>query len=432
MPIKFRCQQCRQFLGISRAQAGEVVDCPTCGRTIRVPELDGTVKPLPEPGLKFDDTRLKNALDEIAQIGDETPLKNKPDAEGAVAGSEGKGEGKPASRQGVQTLDEPSPIELPPLAAPEPVAIGPLPQRDIDYGAAADDEALSGESLEEDRPWRSTAQPRDSWKQLLAAAALKEQEDWERPDEDSKPEGEPATASQQDNSDEASEEQARRSEEITPALPVLDRETDSLGFSTWFAIVGLIVLICSAGFWIGRSTAITWSVDQTSSSATVPSPVSDNKATVREPLKSGIEGRITARSATSGWAADRDACVVVLPVDPKGVSSISFVGLRREDSEEDRDALRSWLRTKGGAVEFADEDGRYQIELTEPGEYHVLILSRSAGRSETSDDEATIQTLSGYFERAEQMLGQLAYRFETIRFSGNQVVPLDAGFESKN
>ncbi len=122
----------------------------------------------------------------------------------------------------------------------------------------------------------------------------------------------------------------------------------------------------------------------------------------------------------------------MLPVERKGVSSISFVGLRREDSEEDREALRSWLRTKGGAVEFADEDGRYHIELTEPGEYHVLILSRSAGRSETSDDEATITTLEGYFERAEQMLGQLAYRFETIRFSGNHVVPLDAGFESQN
>ena len=74
MPIKFRCQQCRQFLGISRAQAGEVVDCPTCGRTIRVPELDGTVKPLPKPGLKFDDTRLKSALDEIAQIGHQTQV----------------------------------------------------------------------------------------------------------------------------------------------------------------------------------------------------------------------------------------------------------------------------------------------------------------------------------------------------------------------
>ena len=432
MPIKFRCQQCRQFLGISRAQAGEVVDCPTCGRTIRVPELDGTVKPLPEPGLKFDDTRLKNALDEIAQIGDETPLKEKPDAEGAVVGGGKKDEGKPALRQGVQTLDEPNPIELPPLAAPEPVVIGPLPQRDIDYGAAADDEALSGESLEEDRPWRSTAQPRDSWKQLIAAAALREQEDWERADEDSTPEDEPATASQQDNNEEANDEQAPQPEEITPVLPVVDRETDSLGFSTWFAIVGLIVLICSAGFWIGRSTAITWSVDQTSSSNSVPSPVSDNQAAVRELLKSGIEGRITARSATSGWTADRDACVVVLPVERKGVSSISFVGLRREDSEEDREALRSWLRTKGGAVEFADEDGRYQIELTEPGEYHVLILSRSAGRSETSDDEATITTLEGYFERAEQMLGQLAYRFETIRFSGNHVVPLDAGFESQN
>ncbi len=432
MPIKFRCQQCRQFLGISRAQAGEVVDCPTCGRTIRVPELDGTVKPLPEPGLRFDDTRLKNALDEIAQIGDETPLKNKPHVEGAVDGIANREDGRPASRPGIGTLDEPKPIELPPSSAPEPVALGPLPQRDIDYGAAADDEAFSAESLEEERPWRSTAQPRDSWKQLIAAAALKEREDWEQSEEASKTGDKAATDSQQDNTEQAHNEQDRRPKEIAPVLPVLDRESASLGFSTWFAIVGLIVLICSAGFWIGRSTAINWSVDRTSSSASVPSPASDERLALRPPLKSGIEGRITSKSETSGWAADRDACVVVLPVERKGVSLISFVGLRREDSDEDREVLRSALRAMGGAVEFAGENGRYQVELTESGEYHVLILSRSAGRPETSDDEATIQTLENYFERAEQMLGQLAYRFETIRFSGNRAVPIDAGFESKN
>jgi hypothetical protein len=426
MPIKFRCQQCRQFLGISRAQAGEVVDCPTCGRTIRVPELDGTVKPLPEPGLRFDDTRLKNALDEIAQISDETPLKNKPHVEGAVAGSANREDGKAVSRPGIRTLDEPQPIELPPLSAPEPVALGPLPQRDIDYGAAADDEAFSAESLEEDRPWRSTAQPRDSWKQLIAAAALKEREDWERSEETPKSDDKAATDSQQ-----ARDEQVRQPEEIPPALPVLDRESASLRFSTWFAIVGLIVLICSAGFWIGRSTAITWSVDRTSFPASVPSPANDERLEARRPLKSCIEGRITSKSETSGWAADRDACVVVLPVERKGVSLISFVGLRREDSDEDREVLRSALRAMGGAVEFADENGLYQIELTEPGEYHLLILSRSAGRSKSSDDEATIQLLDGYFERAGQMLGELAYRFETIRFSGNRAVPIDAAFESK-
>ena len=76
MPIKFRCTKCKQFLGISREKAGAVVDCPTCGRTIRVPSLDGSVAPVPEPKLEVDDPRLSEALDELAALG--SGVENKP------------------------------------------------------------------------------------------------------------------------------------------------------------------------------------------------------------------------------------------------------------------------------------------------------------------------------------------------------------------
>jgi hypothetical protein len=68
MPIKFRCNYCRQFLGISRQRAGGVVDCPSCGRTIRVPDLDGNVAALDEPGVLGIDSHLARALDELAAL----------------------------------------------------------------------------------------------------------------------------------------------------------------------------------------------------------------------------------------------------------------------------------------------------------------------------------------------------------------------------
>ncbi len=68
MPIKFRCNYCHQFLGISRNRAGGVVDCPTCGRSIRVPELDGSAAPVPEPELDGADAHLARALDELAAL----------------------------------------------------------------------------------------------------------------------------------------------------------------------------------------------------------------------------------------------------------------------------------------------------------------------------------------------------------------------------
>src|SRR6185436_14271417 len=75
VPIKFRCNYCRQFLGISRAQAGGIVDCPTCGRSIRVPQLDGTLQPIPQPELNLQDAHLARALDELARLasGDSQP-----------------------------------------------------------------------------------------------------------------------------------------------------------------------------------------------------------------------------------------------------------------------------------------------------------------------------------------------------------------------
>ncbi len=73
MPIKFRCEKCRQFLGLSRSLAGQIVDCPTCGRSTRVPNLDGTRQPIPkQPKLPQGDSPLLNALDQLAELGKPT------------------------------------------------------------------------------------------------------------------------------------------------------------------------------------------------------------------------------------------------------------------------------------------------------------------------------------------------------------------------
>ncbi len=422
MPIKFRCQECRQFLGISRAQAGEIVDCPSCGRTIRVPELDGTVKPIPQPGLKLDDSRLKNALDEIASIGDVDHDAKIPD-EASVDDRD--------SKRGPVTLDEPEAIELPPLEASEPVAPGPLPQRRIDLGAAADDEALNGEEVAdsntENRPWRSTAQPRDSWKQLIAAAALKEEDDL--PSTADSPVDEPSGQSEWVDRDDALESDRSESDITVPpseAVVTADRDSAFLGFSTWFAIIGLIVLICSAGFWIGRSTAIVWSLDSDSSRPV--QPADRNVAVPVSVPAPGVEGRVTLKTASGQWSPDRDACVILLPVDTEGVESVSSVGLRSNDTEEARRAAETKLQSIGGAVAFADGSGRFQVALDEPGQYVVLVLSRTVGRGGDSPDEQTIKTVSQYFDRAEQLLGELAYHVETIRVPADLSVPLDVGF----
>jgi len=64
-------------MGISHSKAGEVVDCPTCGLSVRVPDLDGQIAPIPQPKLDLKDAELTNALDELAAIGANITLDKK-------------------------------------------------------------------------------------------------------------------------------------------------------------------------------------------------------------------------------------------------------------------------------------------------------------------------------------------------------------------
>lgn len=121
MPIKFRCEKCRQFLGISRAQAGQVVDCPTCGRATRVPNLDGHREPLPnQPALDKADSSLLNALDQLADLGKKAPIPDKRPADREA--------GRSVESEPVEAVELPEPITLEPR---EPSAVLDPPGSDI-------------------------------------------------------------------------------------------------------------------------------------------------------------------------------------------------------------------------------------------------------------------------------------------------------------
>lgn len=131
MPIKFRCVHCRQLLGISRGKAGQPVDCPACGRTVRVPNLDGKTAPVASPGLDLADSSLVQALDQLAMIG-QVPA-DELDAEIEFAGEE-------VVEQPV-ALPAPKPVALAPPLPAEPVA--PRPETSARSEAAGASAALA-------------------------------------------------------------------------------------------------------------------------------------------------------------------------------------------------------------------------------------------------------------------------------------------------
>lgn len=105
MPIKFRCQHCQQLLGISRSRAGAIVDCPGCGRSLRVPGLDGETQKLPDPSTTVRrDTSLLSALSELSELNLDRTLDG---ATGRQTGSAGA----------------PAVVSLAPVTSAEPIEV---------------------------------------------------------------------------------------------------------------------------------------------------------------------------------------------------------------------------------------------------------------------------------------------------------------------
>lgn len=126
MPIKFRCQHCDQLMGISRSKAGEIVDCPTCGLSVRVPGLDGEIAPIPQPKLDLKDENLTNALDELAAIGPNVTLDKQPNSkQDPCPQNQGQGLANPSPQVKEPTTNEA--FKAIPVKQIEQVSVAPQP-----------------------------------------------------------------------------------------------------------------------------------------------------------------------------------------------------------------------------------------------------------------------------------------------------------------
>ena len=457
MPIKFRCQHCRQFLGISRAQAGGIVDCPTCGRTIRVPELDGTVAPLPKPGLDPKDSKLAAALSELASIGDEDGLSapadmdfdqspanvdraaSMPDSDSrskrisplmrkfVVLGPEGEpvdfgaipdplsiapvDPEAPPKEGNIGTLDEippPPPVEEPAVNPESPV--DPLPPPGEEAVLPKDD------SMKPVRPWANTAQPGDSWKKLLAAANNQSEGELSQPD----PAPEPATSTE------------------SKVVPAAGSPASNGGLSVGglYALVGLGAALFAGGFFTARVT----SVGRDNANPQQKSDT-EHEAGGKQDSTSETEtadfGSIGARVAFRGRITfqsdgqrkpDCGARVIVLPKERTGTLKLPVTGFRSDDPESDQRIAIAALTAMGGAFSRASDEGEFEVSLPSSGQFYVLVLSSSVMRDGDSPDPEVEATTGVYFDRPTQLLGRVRCYLEEVRWDGNGVEPFDYSF----
>lgn len=400
MPIKFRCEHCRQLLGISKSKAGEVVDCPTCGRSVSVPSLDGKSSPVPVPKLNLKDDALVNALDALAELGTAPSPPVQLDEPVPVAD-----ENRSAPTEPVHAEEIAGPIALPPAPVPKPVELPPL-EKPV--------------AIVELNPVKSPPLPDEP----VAPVAIPE------PLANVKEEAVDVSS----NSDqEASADPLRAA--IPPPSPVPEGQSTShgVGSPTTFALVAGLAFatgfLAHAQFFTGPSAT-----DAPLASETRKQEDSSEADTVKDrpaPNNEAVRGRITFRTADGSSQPDSGACVILLPAERNGSAKLTITGFRPADSAEDRQIARTTVRAIGGELAIVNESGNFTAQLERSGSYHVIVLSHFQQRP-TGDETltASVRTLLGsYFDRPDQLPGKRRFALGQLRYRGEGTEEWDYSFE---
>ena len=379
MPIKFRCQKCRQFLGISRTKAGQVVDCPTCGRSVRVPQLDGQVEPLPAPAMDMDDSSLVNALDALARIGEEPADDELAQAdEPTVLDAPVVIESPTVPAAAVPITDPPSVLPTAVDPTSDTIELEPAPVVDSDKT-----QVLEPTQAGADTAFNST---------LIQMAELT-----------------PLSGSDM--------------AEVHPP-PIASASANA----RWPRLAWVLVsCLAFGGGYVVR--ALLPLPSPPADANTDPRPAQASSVVSPGQDAAALRGRISYLNSDGQRQADHGARILVFAQEHPEVVTVSAIGLRSPPDGTDYQLTRAAWQSLGGDLAVADQQGEFQAALPGPGEYAVLVISHFAPRSsdlEPSDDLA--KRLQQFVDRPDQLLGQLQYHYEIVRYSGTGTLTVDHTF----
>ncbi|MBX3439546.1 MAG: hypothetical protein KF861_18810, partial [Planctomycetaceae bacterium] len=355
MPIKFRCRHCRQFLGISRAKAGELTDCPMCGKTIRVPNLDGSIGAIPNPELDLGDADLLEALDELAGIGGSPPS-------AAVTVPPRITETHDA------TVVRPEPVIQSRPAPVIPARVVRPEDQDTIVQVAVD----AGTVVSADDPLRA-----------LSDSALR--------------------LSRRD-------QRRQRSRRTTLGM------AGAIG-ALLLGLVSLVWFLRDPGPRPPGLQASAESSPAFPPAVANPAPPNDVvEPGGEERAAPAINGRVTFASESNALLPDAGARVLLLPASKPGTVKLDVAGFLAGAEPIDTAVARAAIRAMGGDVATADDDGRYELIPNGPGDYHLLVISRHCGRPSTQTVQTELQdVLSAFFFRPASLVGSLSFQFDRLR-----------------
>lgn len=350
--------------------AGQLVDCPTCGRTLRVPRPDGQTEPVPQPKLNLQDAGLTQALDELARIG--------------TVSTEEHASAQDSDQQ-IHVLEPaplPEPIPIQPPLPPEPAPrTAPRPRSTTAPSADPDAPVGSGFDIVTDRP-------------ALRSARTSGRRGSQRPDWWS----------------------------LFPRPVILAL----CGTAVTALLLGYFV-------GRSRPAAQVATSNHSAANGRNIAANEAHGAAPAESRAAAVKGRITYKTESGLSRPDRGARVIVFPNKREGEAKLPVAGCRPGDSTSDFQVSAAALRALGGNMAVADDDGHFALTLPQAGNYHVLVLSHYQKRGDEQPPEPALTTLlESYFDRPEQLLGQFAYHFGQIRYKGEGTEIWDHSFEGSS
>lgn len=393
MPIRFRCRYCNQLMGISRMQAGKVVQCTSCGRELRVPPADGRGQAVPPPKLNLKDSTLADALNELARIGQVDPAGESSEDSAELTESspplQPTGQAAPVSVE-VVTLD--------PLPTPEPIELELLQPRSIPEPPPGTDAASNA-------PAAVTSWPVDLFPTTSGTGTLPEQS--------------------------TGPSHWTKSQLAGAAAALLAMYLLGILTGWWIAPAGPDSVVQAPNQAGDAADNARGQINQAAAPAAGHGPAASSDA--GQSPASTIRGRITWKSESGESRPDSGARVILLPPDHEGESRISAAGLRSGDSAGDVEVARAALRAMGGDVAVANEQGQYAFTLPEAGTWQILVISRFQPRPASRElQPGMLSQLQKFFTRPADLIGQLAWHTGQVRYNGSDPVIWDHSFERQN
>lgn len=341
------------------------MDCPQCGRSLRVPELDGRTRKLPAKRKPSADDSLINALSELSSLDTGHPV-NESDSPQPLA-----------ERMTPAAIEKQFAVPADPIPAAEMAEVETEWPDEGFEPVYPDTPVAVGESLNE-------------------LAAL-------------------------DSGD------GHVSSELLADMRAAGSHSWLTVPSLVFAMIGTAAGV-ALGWWLTAEGHLPAQVAINDKSNALPeqSTFKPNAALPPATADSVFQGTVEYQDATGHLLPDTGALVLLLP--QSRIDRRLFDGklLRNANADLDRESMISAMNDAGATVVRAGDEGAYAAPTGDSGVFHLVVISRHVERPDDIPvSQDVLAVLGDWFESPNHITGQLAVQMDDVSPEGR---PIDFQF----